>query len=74
MKVGDETNEVRVIKPKVEPRSSLVLREQAVKLHWSSTLITSSQQRLIPSQGKVYSLLLVLGNELQAVLKYAKAS
>ncbi|NQP57840.1 hypothetical protein HO913_00670 [Streptococcus suis] len=46
MKVGDETNEVRVIKPKVEPRSSLVLREQAVKLHWSFTLITSSQQRL----------------------------
>ncbi|EHC02260.1 hypothetical protein SSUR61_1675 [Streptococcus suis R61] len=74
MKVGDETNEVRVSKPKVELRSSLVLREQAIKLHWSFTLITSSQQRLFPSQGKVFSLLLVLGNELQAVLKYAKAS
>ncbi|MBY5025493.1 hypothetical protein [Streptococcus suis] len=48
MKVGDETNEVRVSKPKVELRSSLVLREQAIKLHWSFTLITSSQQRLIP--------------------------
>ncbi|HEM6288851.1 TPA: hypothetical protein U2C91_000116 [Streptococcus suis] len=46
MKVGDETNEVRVIKPKVEPHSSLVLREQAEKLHWSFTLTTSSQQRL----------------------------
>ncbi|NQO20299.1 hypothetical protein HO979_10215 [Streptococcus suis] len=29
MKVGDETNEVRVSKPKVELRSSLVSREQA---------------------------------------------
>ncbi|HEL2555854.1 TPA: hypothetical protein U1V77_002067 [Streptococcus suis] len=74
MKLGDETNEVRVIQPKVEPRTSLVLREQAEKLHWSFTLITSSQQRLIPSQGKVFSLLLVLGNELKAVLKYAKVS
>ena len=47
LEIVDWANVVRVDMMQIELCSFYISREQAVKLHWSLTLIKSSQQRLI---------------------------